>query len=83
MASQKLMSELFQTTTQNITIHLKNIFEEGELNEEATCKDFLQVQNEGNRELPLLQYFPFPGITSLSPPVRSSTSLKYPGIMWM
>lgn len=41
--TQKLMAELFQTTPQNITIHLKNIFEEGELNEAATCKDFLQV----------------------------------------
>lgn len=47
--TQKLMAELFQTTSQNITIHLKNIFEEGELEEDATCKDFLQVQKEGNR----------------------------------
>ncbi len=47
--SQKLMAELFQTTSQNITIHLKNIFNEGELDEMATCKDFLQVQIEGNR----------------------------------
>ena len=43
------MAELFQTTPQNITIHLKNIFEEGELQENATCKDFLQVRQEGNR----------------------------------
>lgn len=49
--TQKLMAELFQTTSQNITIHLKNIFEEGELEEAATCKDFLQVQKEGNREV--------------------------------
>ncbi len=41
--TQKLMAELFQTTSQNITIHLKNIFEEGELEVKATCKDFLQV----------------------------------------
>jgi len=46
--TQKLMAELFQTTPQNITIHLKNIFEEGELSEATTCKDFLQVQIEGN-----------------------------------
>lgn len=39
------MAELFQTSKQNITIHLKNIFEEGELEEGVTCKDFLQVQN--------------------------------------
>jgi hypothetical protein len=47
--TQKLMAELFQTTPQNITIHLKNIFNEGELEENATCKDFLQVQ--GKREV--------------------------------
>lgn len=47
--TQKMMAELFQTTPQNITIHLKNIFEEGELQEDATCKDFLQVQQEGER----------------------------------
>ena len=41
--SQRLMAELFQTSPQNITIHLKNIFNEGELDEMATCKDFLQV----------------------------------------
>jgi len=49
--SQKLMGILFDTTPQNITIHLRNIFESGELDEEATCKDFLQVQMEGDREV--------------------------------
>lgn len=47
--TQKMMAELFQTTPQNITIHLKNIFEEAELEEDSTCKDFLQVQQEGDR----------------------------------
>ncbi|RJQ46692.1 MAG: hypothetical protein C4538_06375 [Nitrospiraceae bacterium] len=55
--TQKLMAELFQTTPQNITIHLKNIFAEGELNEEATCKDYLQVQNEGGRQVERQQRF--------------------------
>lgn len=49
--SQKLMAELFQTTPQNITIHLKNIYEEGELAESSTCKEFLQVQKEGTRQV--------------------------------
>ena len=44
--TQKLIADLFQTTPQNITIHMKNIYEEIELEEKATCKDFLQVQNE-------------------------------------
>jgi len=55
--TQKLMAELFQTTSQNITIHLKNIFEECELEEYATCKDFLQVQKEGNRKVKRKQKF--------------------------
>lgn len=55
--TQKMMAELFQTTSQNITIHLKNIFEEGELDEEATCKDFLQVQKEGFRMVERNQKF--------------------------
>jgi hypothetical protein len=49
--SQKLMAELFQTSIPNINMHLKNIFEEGELEEKATIKDFLQVQKEGTREV--------------------------------
>lgn len=55
--TQKLMAELFQTTSQNITIHLKNIFEEGELDEQSTCKEFLQVQKEGNRNVEGIQKF--------------------------
>ena len=49
--TQKLMAELFDTTPQNITLHLKNIYDEGELKENSTCKDFLQVQIEGDREV--------------------------------
>ena len=45
--TQADMARLFQTTPQNITLHLKNIFAEGELDEAGTCKDFLQVQAEG------------------------------------
>jgi len=49
--SQKKMAELFDTTSQNITIHLKNIFEKKELEKKSTCKDFLQVRKEGGREI--------------------------------
>jgi len=44
--TQRLMSELFETTPQNITLHLKNIFETNELKEDSTCKKYLQVQKE-------------------------------------
>ena len=49
--SQKSMAELFQTTVPNINMHLKNIFEEGELDPQATIKDFLIVRLEGAREV--------------------------------
>lgn len=49
--SQALMAELFQTTPQNITLHIKALYEEGEADEAATCKDYLQVRQEGGREV--------------------------------
>ena len=49
--TQNQMSELFQTTKQNISLHIKNIFEEGELTEDSTVKDYLTVQNEGSRKV--------------------------------
>ena len=47
--TQKAMAELFDVNTQAITKHLKNIFEEGELQKEATCSKMEQVQREGER----------------------------------
>jgi hypothetical protein len=49
--SQGDMAELFQTTPQNITQHVRAIFSEGELDREATCKDHLQVRSEGGRQV--------------------------------
>ena len=49
--SQVQMAELFQTTVPNINLHLKNIFEEGELEDIATIKDFLIVRWEGKRQI--------------------------------
>ena len=45
------MVELFQTTKQNISLHVGNVFKEGELEQEATVKEYLTVQNEGNRKV--------------------------------
>ena len=49
--TQAQMADLFDVKPQNITMHLKNVYEDGELVEGATCKDFLQVQQEGGREV--------------------------------
>lgn len=55
--TQAHMAELFQVKPQNITMHLKNIYAEGELLETATCKDFLQVQTEGARPVERIRKF--------------------------
>jgi len=49
--SQQQMAELYQTSRTNIVEHIKHIFEEGELTEEATCRKFRQVQTEGSRNV--------------------------------
>jgi hypothetical protein len=45
------MAELFQTSPQNITQHLKSLYQEREIGEVATCKEFLQVRQEGKRNI--------------------------------
>ncbi|MBG0839438.1 MULTISPECIES: virulence RhuM family protein [Pseudomonadaceae] len=49
--SQLEIAELFQTTKQNVSLHAKNIFEDGELSTEATVKESLTVQVEGQRQV--------------------------------
>ena len=49
--TQRAMSELFETTADNIGLHLKNIFQEGELIETATTEDFSVIQQEGERQV--------------------------------
>ena len=49
--TQNLMAELFQTTQQNISLHIHNILEEGELQQDATHKQYLSVRREGNRNV--------------------------------
>ncbi|MHB8880977.1 MAG: virulence RhuM family protein [Thermodesulfovibrionales bacterium] len=76
--TQKLMAELFQTTPQNITIHLKNIFNEGELEEMATCKDFLQVQIEGSRQVAReQQYYNLDAIISVGYRIKSHVATRF------
>ena len=49
--TQAQMAELFEKTPQNITMHIGNAYKEGELDKESTCKEYLQVQQEGNRKV--------------------------------
>ena len=49
--TQKAIGELFDTTRNNITMHLQDIYSSNELEENSISKDFLLVQKEGNREV--------------------------------
>lgn len=70
--SQQQMAELFQTSRTNVVEHIKHIYEEGELQEDTTCRKFRQVQTEGkrqvNREIP---FYNLDMIISLGYRVRS------------
>jgi hypothetical protein len=50
-ATQKQMADIFGVSPQNITIHLKSIYKDGEIEKSSTCKESLQVQTEGGREV--------------------------------
>ncbi len=76
--TQKLMAELFQTTIPNINMHLKNIFEEGELKENRTIKEFLIVQQEGNREVKRKQvFYNLDAIISVGYRIKSHIATKF------
>jgi len=76
--TQKHIAKLFQTTPQNITIHLKNIFNEGELEENATCKDSLQVQNEGERQVGRNQrFYNLDAIISVGYRIKSHVATRF------
>ena len=49
--TQKALGELFDTTRNNITMHLQDIYNSNEIEESPTSKEFLLVQKEGNREV--------------------------------
>jgi hypothetical protein len=76
--TQKLMANLFQTTIPNINMHLTGIFEEGELDEISTIKDFLIVQKEVNREVKRKQkYYNLDAIISVGYRIKSSVATKF------
>lgn len=76
--TQKSLAELFDTSTQNITTHLKNIYEDAELQEDATCKEILQVQIEGKREVSRnTKFYNLDAIISVGYRVNSSKATQF------
>ena len=72
------MVELFQTTKQNISLHIRNVFAEGELRPEATVKKYLTVQTEGDRKVErLLEYYNLDVIISVGYRVKSFRGTQF------
>lgn len=76
--TQAQMADLFQTTPQNITLHLKAIYAEGELDEAATCKDYLQVRQEGTRQVSrALRHYNLEAIIAVGYRVKSGRGTQF------
>lgn len=76
--SQLEIAELFDTTKQNASLHLKNIFEDGELSTEATVKESLTVQTEGDREVQRsLSLYNLDAILAVGYRVRSPRGVQF------
>lgn len=76
--SQSEMAELFETTKQNISQHVLNILEDGELTAEATVKDYLTVQTEGKRQVSrTLQLYRLEMILAVGFRVRSPRGAQF------
>lgn len=76
--NQQEIAELFDTTKQNVSLHIKNILAEGELSEEATVKDSLTVQTEGKRSVQRkVQLYSLPLILAVGYRVRSVRGTQF------
>lgn len=76
--TQNLMAELYQTTKQNISLHIQNIYEEGELLPEATVKEYLTVRQEGLRSVRRrLDYYNLDMIIAVGYRVKSAVATRF------
>ena len=76
--SQQQMADLYDTTKQNISLHIKNIFDEEELIENSTVKEFLTVQKEGNRKVERkVKYYNLDMIISLGYRIKSKVATNF------
>lgn len=76
--TQEQMELLFQTTKQNVSLHIKNIFEEGELTDVSTVKESLTVRTEGNRKVQRkIQFYNLDVIISVGYRVKSQRGTQF------
>ena len=76
--TQKAMAQLFDCSSDNIGLHLKNIYETGELSQEATTENFSVVQNEGERQVNRkLKFYNLDAIISVGYRVNSTRATQF------
>ena len=76
--TQQQMAELFQTSRTNVVDHIRNIYEEDELDENSTCRKFRQVRMEGSRQVTReIPFYNLDMIISLGYRVKSSTATHF------
>ncbi len=76
--TQLQMVQLFQSTKQNISLHIATIFKEGELEENSTVKEYLTVQNEGERKVSRkIKIYNLDVIISVGYRVKSKTGTQF------
>ena len=76
--TQAQMVDLFQTSKQNVSLHVGNVFREGELDKEGTVKEYLTVQTEGNRNVTRkVKYYNLDVIISVGYRVKSKRGTKF------
>ena len=76
--SQQQMAELYQTSRTNVVEHIKNIYEEEELDAGSTCRNFRQVQKEGNRNVSReILFYNLDMIISLGYRVKSKIATQF------
>jgi hypothetical protein len=76
--TQSDLAQLFQCSTDNISLHLKNIYEEGELEKKSTTEDFSVVRTEGNRKVKrTITYYNLDAIISVGYRIKSHIATKF------
>ena len=76
--TQVALADLYQTTKQNVSLHLRNIYDEGELPREATVKEYLTVRKEGNREVERsIEYYNLEAIIAVGYRIRSRRGTQF------
>lgn len=76
--TQQQMAELYGSSRTNVVEHIKHIYEEGELQENATCRKFRQVRQEGSREVTReIPYYNLDMIISLGYRIRSIIATRF------